>query len=140
MDYEIQPNGSLTTIYVFASIAIFVLLIACINFINLSTARAAKRAKEVGMRKTLGGQRFQLVGQFLFESILLCLLSVLIAVVVVALALPFFNVFAEKNMEITVLLEPFYLALLTLLPLECWFYFRNLSCVCIVFLPTHHCP
>ena len=108
MDYEIQPNGSLTTVYVFASIAFFVLLIACINFINLSTARAAKRAKEVGMRKTLGGQKFQLVGQFLFESILLCFLSVLIAVVVVGLALPFFNVFAEKNIEITILLEPYY--------------------------------
>ena len=117
MDYEIQPNGSLTTIYVFASIAFFVLLIACINFINLSTARAAKRAKEVGMRKTLGGQKFQLVGQFLFESILLCFLSVLIAVIVVGFALPFFNTFAEKNIEITVLLEPFYLGLLTLLPL-----------------------
>ena len=117
MDYEIQPNGSLTTVYVFASIAFFVLLIACINFINLSTARAAKRAKEVGMRKTLGGQKFQLVGQFLFESILLSLLSVFIAVIVVALVLPFFNAFAEKNIDIAVLLEPFYLGLLTLLPL-----------------------
>ncbi|HEX6227332.1 MAG TPA: FtsX-like permease family protein [Chryseolinea sp.] len=117
MDYEIQPNGNLTTIYVFASIAFFVLLIACINFINLSTARAAKRAKEVGMRKTLGGQKFQLVGQFLFESILLCLISVFIAVVVVALVLPLFNAFAEKDLAIGVLLEPFYLGLLILLPL-----------------------
>jgi putative ABC transport system permease protein len=118
MDYEIQPNSSLTTIYVFASIAIFVLLIACINFINLSTARAANRAKEVGMRKTLGGQRMQLITQFLFESILLSLLSVLIAVVMVVLVLPAFNVFAEKNIETIVLLQPSYLSLLILLPLS----------------------
>jgi putative ABC transport system permease protein len=118
MDYEIQPNGTLTTIYVFASIAAFVLLIACINFINLSTARAANRAKEVGMRKTLGSQRTQLVTQFLFESILLCILSVVLAVAVVAIALPLFNIFTEKNISITVLLQPFYLLGLVLLPLS----------------------
>ncbi|HEY8936011.1 MAG TPA: ABC transporter permease [Cyclobacteriaceae bacterium] len=117
MDYEIQPNSNLTTIYVFGSIAIFVLLIACINFINLSTARAANRAKEVGMRKTLGSQRVQLITQFLFESILLCLFSVFIALSIVVLALPLFNVFAEKSIEPGVLLEPFYLLLLVLLPL-----------------------
>jgi putative ABC transport system permease protein len=117
MDYEIQPNSSLTTVYVFASIALFVLLIACINFINLSTARAAKRAKEVGMRKTLGSQKGQLVAQFLFESILLCLFSVLIAVAMVVLVLPFFNTFAEKNIPIRVLIHPFYLGLMILLPL-----------------------
>jgi putative ABC transport system permease protein len=117
MDYEIQPNSSLTTVYVFASIAFFVLLIASINFINLSTARATKRAKEVGMRKTLGGQKIQLVGQFLFESILLCLISVVIAVLIVAVTLPYFNSFAEKSIEFTVLLEPFYMGLLILLPL-----------------------
>jgi putative ABC transport system permease protein len=117
MDYEIQPNSSLTTMYVFGSISIFVLLIACINFINLSTARATKRAKEVGMRKTLGGQRIQLVFQFLFESILVSSLSVVIAVVVVLAVLPYFNVFAEINMERTVLLEPFYIGLLVSLAL-----------------------
>jgi putative ABC transport system permease protein len=117
MDYEIQPNGSLTTIYVFASIAIFVLLIACINFVNLSTARAAKRAKEVGMRKTFGSQRIQLVVQFLFESILLTFLSVIISLAIVVLVLPFFNMFAEKTIAISILLEPFYVGLLILLPL-----------------------
>ncbi|MEJ7645543.1 MAG: ABC transporter permease [Chryseolinea sp.] len=117
MDYEIQPNSSLTTIYVFASIAIFVLLIACINFINLSTARAANRAKEVGMRKTLGGQRIQLVTQFLFESTLLCVIAVVLALIMVVTVLPTFNVFAEKNIDATVLLQPFYLSLLLVLPL-----------------------
>ncbi|MFD1001673.1 ABC transporter permease [Ohtaekwangia kribbensis] len=117
LDYEIQPNSSLTTLYIFGSIGIFVLLIACINFINLSTARAAKRAKEVGMRKTLGSQRFQLVGQFLFESILLCVLSVVIAITLVLLLLPMFNAFTEMNVTPMALLEPFYLTLLTLLPI-----------------------
>jgi putative ABC transport system permease protein len=117
LDYEIQANSSLTSVYVFASIALFVLLIACINFINLNTARAATRAKEVGMRKTLGGQKIQLVGQFLFESITLCVLSVIVAVLIVILTLPFFNIFAEKDIPTIVLLDPFYLALLTLLPI-----------------------
>jgi putative ABC transport system permease protein len=117
MDYEIQPNSNLTTVYVFASIAFFVLLIASINFINLSTARAAKRAKEVGMRKTLGGQKIQLIGQFLFESIMLAGIGVVVALGMVAFSLPFFNIFAEKNISFFVLLEPFYLSLLLLLPL-----------------------
>jgi putative ABC transport system permease protein len=117
MDYEIEANSSITTVYVFACIAFFVVLIACINFINLSTARAAKRAKEVGMRKTLGGQKVQLVGQFLFESITMCLLAVALAIAIVVLALPSFNTFAEKNIPFTILLDPFYLGLLVLLPL-----------------------
>lgn len=117
MDYEIQPNSSITTVYVFASIAAFVLLIACINFINLSTARAAKRAKEVGMRKTLGSERAQLVTQFLFESILLSLLSVVVALAIVLLILPLFNSFAEKEIQWTNLLQPFYILLLLGLPL-----------------------
>ena len=104
-------------VYVFASIAVFVLLIACINFINLSTARATKRAKEVGMRKTLGGDKLQLVGQFLFESVLLSLIAVIIAILINVAALPFFNAFAEKSIKVSVLLEPFYIAFLTLLPL-----------------------
>lgn len=113
MDYEIQPNSSMTTMYVFGSISIFVLLIACINFINLSTARATRRAKEVGMRKTLGSQRTQLIFQFLFESVLISTLSVVIAIAVVVAVLPAFNLFAEINVERTVLLEPFYIGLLT---------------------------
>jgi putative ABC transport system permease protein len=117
MDYEIQPNSSETTIYVFGSIAFFVLLIACINFINLSTARAAKRAKEVGMRKTLGSQKHQLVVQFLFESLLLSVLSCIVAVIIVILVLPTFNNLAEKSISITELFQPFYLALLSVFPL-----------------------
>jgi putative ABC transport system permease protein len=117
MDYEIQPNSSITTIYVFASIAVFVLVIACINFINLSTARAAKRAKEVGMRKTLGSQKIQLIGQFLFESIALCTLSIILSLIMVALTLPLFNAFTEKTISLSILLQPFYLAVIFLIPL-----------------------
>lgn len=117
MDYEIQPNSSLTTVYVFASIAIFVLVIACINFINLSTARASRRAKEVGMRKTLGSEKSHLVMQFLLESILLSFLSFMIAIVFVSIALPFFNSFAEKQLSLQILLEPVYLAIIIVLPL-----------------------
>jgi putative ABC transport system permease protein len=116
MDYEIEANSSITTVYVFASIAFFVVLIACINFINLSTARAAKRAKEVGMRKTLGSEKVQLVGQFLFESNVMSVLSTVFALLIVSLVLPFFNAFAEKNIPLATLLDPFYLGLLITLP------------------------
>lgn len=116
-DYEIQPNGSLSTVYIFGSVAVFVILIASINFINLSTARASKRAKEVGMRKTLGSAKIQLVTQFLFESVAVCFLSVVIAVAIVLVVLPFFNAFAEKQISSWILLEPFYLYVLILLPI-----------------------
>jgi putative ABC transport system permease protein len=116
-DYEIQPNGSLTTLYIFGCVACFVILIAAINFINLSTARAIKRAKEVGMRKTLGSNKGQLVIQFLFESVSVCMLSSVAAVSLVLMVLPFFNVFAEKSISGFILLEPFFLTVLILLPL-----------------------
>lgn len=121
MDYEIQPNSSITTVYVFASIACFVLLIASINFINLSTARAARRAKEVGMRKTLGGQKAQLVGQFLFESVMLCVFAVLSALIMLGITLPWFNLLAEKNIEFSALLMPPYVVILISLPLAIGF-------------------
>ena len=75
--------GDITNLYVFASIALLILLIASINFINLSTARSAKRAREVGMRKVLGAFRFQLIKQFIGESIVLACLSLLLAMALV---------------------------------------------------------
>jgi putative ABC transport system permease protein len=78
----------------------FVLMLACINFVNLSTARAEKRAKEVGIRKTIGSVRTQLVNQFLSESLLVVLFSFVLALVLTALALPGFNSIATKNIEI----------------------------------------
>ena len=94
---EIEANGSMDYVYIFGAIAAFILIIACINFMNLSTARAAVRAKEVGMRKVLGSVRGQLIGQFLTESVLFAFLAGLIALVVVVVLLPYFNNFTGKQ-------------------------------------------
>lgn len=88
---DITPQGDIRYIYIFSTIALFILFIACINFMNLATARAANRAKEVGMRKVPGAQRVQLIQQFLGESVLLSFAALLTAVVLVELLLPLFN-------------------------------------------------
>jgi putative ABC transport system permease protein len=88
---ELQPPGDIRYVYIFSVVGAFMLLIACINFINLSTAGAGKRAREVGIRKVLGSLRGQLIGQFLAESVLLTLVGTMIAVGLVYAALPFFN-------------------------------------------------
>jgi putative ABC transport system permease protein len=95
---EFEPGGNAGYVYIFGVIAIFMLLIASINFINLSTAGAAKRAKEVGVRKVIGSGRFQLIRQFLFESVLLTVLALIIAFVLVKLALPEFNNISGKHL------------------------------------------
>ncbi|MHA4742382.1 ABC transporter permease [Dyadobacter sp. MSC1_007] len=102
----VTPTTSATYLYVLASIAIFTLLIACINFMNLATARSAKRAAEVGMRKVMGAGRGGLVGQFLGESMVLTFLALLLAAVLVVLFLPFFNQLADKSLTINELLKP----------------------------------
>ncbi|NER17337.1 FtsX-like permease family protein [Spongiivirga citrea] len=101
MMWEIDQNGSMTYIYIFSAIAAFLLIIACINFMNLSTARSEKRAKEVGMRKVLGANKNSLVFQFLGESLLLCLISLVIAIVLVMLFMPFFNDITNKELVLT---------------------------------------
>lgn len=88
---ELQPPGDIRYIYIFSVVGAFMLLIACINFINLSTASAGKRAREVGIRKVLGSFRSQLIGQFLAESLLLTLVGMVIAIGLVYAFLPFFN-------------------------------------------------
>lgn len=98
MQWEISTNGSMTYIYIFSAIAAFLLLIACINFMNLSTARSEKRAKEVGMRKVLGAKKNTLVFQFLGESLLLSVLALIIALFIVLASLPFFNTLTGKNL------------------------------------------
>ncbi|OGU56777.1 MAG: hypothetical protein A2V66_00205 [Ignavibacteria bacterium RBG_13_36_8] len=97
--YETGEAGLVKLVYIFSAIAIFVLIIACANFMNLSTARAAKRALEVGVRKVNGAQRKQLILQFLGESIFTSFLATLIAVVIVELTLPSFNNFAGKSLS-----------------------------------------
>ena len=106
LDYEIEPNGDITYVYIFSALAIAILLIACINFVNLATARSEKRAKEVGVRKALGSTRTYLVGQFMSESIVMSLLAVVLAVVIVEILLPFFNQIADKKMILQLFSNP----------------------------------
>jgi putative ABC transport system permease protein len=98
-EYERGNPGDINTVYLFSAIALFVLFIACFNFINLSTARSANRAREVGIRKVMGSQKGQIVRQFLSESIIMSFFGLLIGVVLVQMALPAFNRLAGKEFE-----------------------------------------
>ena len=91
LSYEFGGNGNIMHIYIFAAIALIILAIACINFMNLATARSARRAREVGMRKVVGACRRDLIAQFLGESISTSLLALIVALVIVKLALPLFK-------------------------------------------------
>jgi putative ABC transport system permease protein len=91
--------------YILIGIALFILLIACINFVNLTVARSLKRAKEIGIRKVVGGQRRQLITQFLSESFILCFMAFVLAVLLVQLALPFFNTLSNKALSFSYLLD-----------------------------------
>ena len=93
-------GGRIQFVWLFAIIGVFVLLLACINFMNLSTARSEKRAKEVGIRKTVGSLKTQLVGQFLSESVLVALVSFILSLLFVVLLMPMFNKLADKNMQL----------------------------------------
>jgi putative ABC transport system permease protein len=95
---ELEPNGSILNIYIFSAIAVFVLLLSAINFINLATARSTGRAREVGVRKVLGSARASLIGQFLTESFLTTLLATVLALGLTILLLPFFNTLAGKSL------------------------------------------
>jgi putative ABC transport system permease protein len=103
---EMDANGSVQNVYVFSAIAVFILLIACVNFMNLSTARSASRAKEVGIRKVLGSMRGGLVSQFLFESVVISLISLVLALGLAMLLLPVFNGLSGKEMHIGVFIRP----------------------------------
>jgi putative ABC transport system permease protein len=97
---ELAANGNIRYVWVFSAIAAFILFIACINFMNLSTARSAGRAREVGMRKVLGSSRKQLIGQFLAESLIISALAVGLAVAIAALALPWYRELAGRELAI----------------------------------------
>ena len=96
----VNEGGLLKLVRLFGMAGIFVLLLACINFMNLSTARSEKRAKEVGIRKTLGSGRPQLIRQFFSESILVSFIALLLCLLIVQLLLPFFNQITNKNMTV----------------------------------------
>jgi putative ABC transport system permease protein len=99
---DIGAQGDILSVYLFSGIALFVLIIACINFVNLSTARSATRAKEVGMRKTLGAVRYRLVGQFLGECIVYSLLSLFLSIVLLIVAMPWFNAVVGRSLSLDV--------------------------------------
>ena len=103
---EVEANGSMTRVITFSVIAVFILVIACVNYMNLTTARALRRAKEVGMRKVLGAKRSNLLGQFLTESFIMTVFAAVLAVFLCVLLLPQFNQFAGKAIPRSVLLTP----------------------------------
>ncbi|MCX6235082.1 MAG: ABC transporter permease [Bacteroidetes bacterium] len=97
LDYEIEQNGNITYIRILTIIAVFILVIACINFINLSTAMAGRRAMEIGMKKVFGSYPKQMIVQFISETVVICVISLLISLALVEIILPFFNFFTDKN-------------------------------------------
>jgi putative ABC transport system permease protein len=100
LENEISPNSSITYIYIFGAVALFILCIACINFMNLATARSSTRAKEVGLRKVVGAERKELIRQFLGESLLYSFLSLMIALLFSRLALPFVSSLSGQDLSI----------------------------------------
>jgi putative ABC transport system permease protein len=111
-EYELEANGDISTVYLFSLVAFGVFLLACVNFVNLTTARAATRAREIGIRKAIGSGRGQLIRQFLFESSLTSFLAIILALVLAVLLRPFFNQLAGANAEIAVQGNPWLLPIL----------------------------
>jgi putative ABC transport system permease protein len=108
-------TGSINNVYIFSVIAVFILLIACINFINLTTARSAERAKEVGIRKVIGAVRFQLAKQFIGESVVICLTAFVLSIFLCAWVLPLFNQLAGKQISNSIFSNPLHILGLFLL-------------------------
>jgi len=107
--WEMGQNSDITIVYVFTIIALFLLIIACINYMNLATAQSARRSREVGLRKVCGSLRETLIRQFMIESILLALIGALLALVFVELLIPFFNNVTGLSLEFNIIHNPLYL-------------------------------
>jgi putative ABC transport system permease protein len=114
---ELSPTGNIQYVYIFSAVALFILLIACINFMNLTTARSANRAREVGIRKVLGTERKNLIFQFLTESTMMSFIAIILAVVIVLNVLPLFNNISGKELDASSLYSPSMLFFLILLPI-----------------------
>jgi putative ABC transport system permease protein len=110
---EPEPTGSVTYVYIFGIVAIFLVLIAAMNYMNLATARSAKRAREVGLRKVVGSRRGPLVMQFLSESVVFTIVSLVISLILIVVLLPKFNLLAGKSFNLHILYSP--VVILTLL-------------------------
>ena len=106
---EIKPNGSIFYVYLFSAVAVLILIVACVNFMNLATARSAERAREVGMRKVLGADRRQLFNQFMGESYLMSFLAVALAIAMVYFLLPVFNSYIDKGLSFNIFQDSFLL-------------------------------
>ena len=104
-DYEAEPNGDINRVYIFSAIALFILLIACINYMNLSSARSALRAKEIGIRKVIGARKKELIFQFLSESVLIAWASILIAFALLYFTLPWLNKISEQQLSVSILMK-----------------------------------
>ncbi len=103
LTYDVHSNNKRAYVYIFSVVAVFILLIACINYMNMATARAARRAKEVGVRKVMGASRNQLIWQFLGESVLTTLFALVLALALVEIFLPYFNSLADKEFAFHIL-------------------------------------
>ena len=102
-DDEVEENGDIKRVYIFSAIALFILLIACINYMNLSTARSVLRGKEIGIRKVVGARRKELIAQFLSESVLICWIATILAYFITWLTLPFLNKLSGQNLTIDII-------------------------------------
>lgn len=112
LDSEVEANSDIAYVYVYTIIALFILIIACINFMNLATARSAKRAKEVGLRKVMGAYRSGLIKQFIMESVIFAVLGLLVASFLVYIVLPYFNDFIGKQLTIDIFSNQFVVLLM----------------------------
>jgi putative ABC transport system permease protein len=108
--WDIAVRGNIQTVYILSATALFILVIAVLNFVNLSTARAMARVKEVGVRKVMGAIRWQLVWQFISESVIIVTLALLIAILLIELIMPAINSFTGKAISLSILLSPAYVA------------------------------
>lgn len=104
-DYEAEANGDISRVYIFSAIALFILLIACINYMNLSSARSALRAKEIGIRKVVGARKKELIFQFLTESVLITWVAIILALVCLYITLPWLNAISSQHLSLTILLR-----------------------------------
>ena len=115
---ELEAGGDINTVYIFGAVAVFMLVIACINFMNLSTAGATRRSKEIGVKKVLGSRKNQLVQQFLVESFISTIVAMALGILLVVAVLPIFNQLSGKGFEIGFLLSPKTIGLLIVLALS----------------------
>ncbi len=109
LDSEIEPNGNIDYVYIYLAVALFILLIACINFMNLSTARSSLRSMEVGLRKVMGADKILLVRQFMGESFVMTFISLILALLIVYFFLPTFSDFTDKQLSLNFIENPEYL-------------------------------